>query len=112
MDAKASRPVWAIGAVVVAFVLWYSVALSDGGNDSGSGGFARLACEQKVKAQLASPSSARFSGVSATEGTAGRWTVTGNVDAENSFGASLRSSFTCDLRHTSGENYSGTARVN
>lgn len=47
-------------------------------------------CEGEVKERLKAPSTAKFES-NATGG--GPWTVTGTVDAENSFGAMIRSSY-------------------
>jgi hypothetical protein len=59
----------------------------------------RSACHNRVKDQLVSPSSANFEGF--TEGT---WNETyrgvnfsGWVDAENGFGASIRSTYDCEV---------------
>lgn len=54
-------------------------------------------CREAVENRLKSPSSAEFSDVQARQDdSAGtRWTVTGKVDSENSFGASIRNTFTC-----------------
>jgi len=43
------------------------------------------------------PSSAKFGGDD-TVNTGDRWVVSGYVDAQNAFGASLRSPYTCHLR--------------
>ncbi|WP_418346216.1 DUF2510 domain-containing protein [Rhodococcus pyridinivorans] len=54
-------------------------------------------CRDAVKNRLKSPSSAEFSGIETTqENDAGtKWTVEGSVDSENTFGASIRNTFTC-----------------
>lgn len=57
------------------------------------------ACHVAVKAQLKSPTSAKFSGeTAAASGTT--WKVRGNVDADNSFGASLRYTYQCNVEGT------------
>jgi hypothetical protein len=63
-----------------------------------------------VKAHLKSPSSAKFeaSTVRATQKGCD-WTVTGEVDAQNSFGASLRSTFRVKLRRVSNDLWFPTA---
>lgn len=57
-------------------------------------------CQQYVKDRLKSPSSADFSGEVATQSTGDEatYTVTGAVDAQNSFGAKIRNTFTCTVR--------------
>lgn len=56
---------------------------------------AKTACENQVKDRLKSPSTAKFN--SDVTGV-GPFTVTGTVDSENSFGATLRSSFQCTVK--------------
>lgn len=53
-----------------------------------------FACEDIVRDNLKSPSSAKFNSTW-SKNKVGPWTVTGTVDAENSFGASLRSVYQC-----------------
>jgi hypothetical protein len=48
--------------------------------------------------KLKAPSTAEFSGTTATGG--GPWTVTGQVDSQNSFGAMIRSPFGCTVTIT------------
>lgn len=56
------------------------------------------ACKQSVLTRLKTPSVAKFSPPSETRisGT-GPYTVTGYVDSQNSFGATLRLDFTCEM---------------
>lgn len=76
------------------------------GSDDGGGEYgARDVCQQFVEKRLKSPGSADFSSESATENPDGSWTVTGDVDSDNSFGASIRNSYRCTVRHTSGDNW-------
>ncbi|MEU7904086.1 hypothetical protein [Actinoplanes sp. NPDC049118] len=61
---------------------------------------AKAACvEEFIPARLKSPATARFSGVAIasvdTSAVGETYTVTGSVDAENGFGALIRSRFTC-----------------
>ena len=69
--------------------------------------YAEIACKDAVKQRLKSPSSAKFHDVSAFR-SAGHYKVTGSVDADNSFGASMRNSFSCDVKvvgdHTTASN--------
>lgn len=55
----------------------------------------QVACEDVVKENLKSPSTASFSNETAS-GTDGQYTVTGDVDSQNGFGATVRSHFTCE----------------
>lgn len=84
-------------AVIIGFVVLLAWACSGGGSSSANGQV-QYACKEWVKERLKSPSSANFSGVS-TALSSGRWTSTGSVDAENSFGVPLRMSYTCVVTH-------------
>lgn len=55
----------------------------------------RSVCERWVRDGLKAPSTAKFS--EQWVAGAGPWTVYGKVDAENSFGAMLRQSWTCEV---------------
>ena len=58
--------------------------------------YAEMGCKDQVEARLKAPSTAKFSDVS-VKGIGGEFTVTGSVDSENSFGAMIRSEFSCDV---------------
>jgi hypothetical protein len=58
---------------------------------------ARSQCEDLVRESLKAPSTADFGELNASR-TGGEWIVTGTVDAENSFGAMLRSDFQCTVK--------------
>lgn len=87
---------WAIGILLVLIVVVM------GRNESGSDNTARVSfingCREFVRGQLKAPATADFSPVSppdldtTTQGY--RWI--GSVDSENSFGANLRTRFTCE----------------
>lgn len=69
------------------------------------------ACRESVRNQLKSPKSADFGNEVAT-GSGGSYTVTGTVDAENSFGASIRARFSCEGTATRGyEDAVGSATI-
>ncbi|WP_300265884.1 hypothetical protein [Microbacterium sp.] len=51
-------------------------------------------CEGEIEEKLKAPSTAEFDSTATGSGT---WTVVGTVDAENSFGAKLRSSYQCTV---------------
>lgn len=86
-------------------------ALSGCGSIPENGGGVRVACEELVKQQLKAPGTADFGGVEydpppAGEGD-GTWTATGYVDAENGFGANIRTNWTCTVDVSDeGETYS------
>ena len=81
---------------------------SSGGSSKDSYGHdqadAIVIAKDKVKEQLKSPSSAKFSNVSASL-SGNTWTVTGSVDAQNSFGATIRNTFKVTITFTSSEKY-------
>jgi len=51
-------------------------------------------CEARIREMLKAPTTARFDSSASGGGT---WRVTGTVDAENSFGAMIRSHFGCTV---------------
>lgn len=106
--AGSSGCLWIGGVFVVLAVLGFASCEPDTSEDSTYG--AQQACEGWVKNQLKSPATADFSGVVTAGPDEGPWTVTGSVDAENSFGAALRSPWTCTVR-LDGDIYRGTARL-
>lgn len=55
------------------------------------------ACQEAVRDQLKAPATAEFQDVTVSAAGAGAWRVDGAVDSENSFGAQIRTSFSCDL---------------
>lgn len=63
--------------------------------------------EKEVKAQLKSPSTAKFSAASETSVTrsGNTWRVTGWVDAQNGLGATLRNSYTVKIEFASSDMY-------
>lgn len=59
---------------------------------------AQVMCEKFVKDRLKSPSSAEFDSEPGTR-SGKAWVVEGVVDSENSFGAMIRSDFTCKIKY-------------
>ena len=91
---------WQIGAAAVLGMvclggLWLADVLEE--PYVPSGGDAGLACQTFVKDHLKAPATADFSNVRHS-GSSPTWTVTGAVDAENSFRATLRMDWTCKVR--------------
>jgi hypothetical protein len=107
-DWKRDPGVW-VAAVVIAVLAIGGVASGasfggGGGEDSGAtSAGAQEACQDRVETLLKSPATAKFSDVVAVPQGADTWKVTGSVDSENSFGALLRSSFTCMAESDDGE---------
>jgi hypothetical protein len=81
--------------VLVGLLTW---AFADDEPDTGSPAEARYYCQEFVRDRLRAPSTAEFSDVSSTGGE-NTFTVRGQVDAENAFGAPLRNRFTCEVRY-------------
>ena len=78
------------------------LVLAGCGSSGGDEGGAIAYCHQFIEDQLKSPDSADFPSNGEHEVTANgdnRWTVSSYVDAENSFGASLRTDWTCDISY-------------
>lgn len=111
-------PNWAIwvGGAVVAIGLVLALTLGGGsGSDGdtpqqpahqadngGNEGTARIMCKNFVKDRLKSPSTAHFSSTSSS-GESPDFSVQGNVDSENGFGAKIRNDYRC-LVHYAGNN--------
>lgn len=81
-----------------------------GGSDSGGSNNApadrsaeaKWACEEFVKKQLKAPATAKFSGEAAAKAAkpvGDEYIASGSVDSQNSFGALLRSTFSCDITY-------------
>lgn len=91
-----------IGITLVALVGLGALASGDGdgGGSSSSNDEllvgAEIACEQFVSDRLKAPATADYPDTLALGGPT-NFTVRGVVDAENSFGAMIRSDFTCEL---------------
>ena len=86
-----------------------------GGGDSGSDKImgwsktnARSLCHDQIEGKLKSPSTADFEGL--TEFTASKssdgnsWVLSGYVDAQNSFGATVRQNWSCTVTPTDESN--------
>lgn len=100
-DSKST--LWAIGIVLVVAACCGAFVLKgrSGSDDPGVG--AERACQDFVKGRLKSPASADFSKVNHTS-SGSSTTVAGAVDSQNSFGANIRSNFTCKL-HDEGDTW-------
>ena len=73
-----------------------AVSNSDGDSSSNSGQYEAIAqCEARIENLLKAPATADFE--TSASGSGSTWTVTGSVDAENSFGALIRSTFQCTV---------------
>jgi len=86
-----------VGAVALGLI-----GLPGCSSDSGTNEYlAKDMCHTFVKRRLKAPSTAKFSNET-VKGGPSRWTVVGEVDSENSFGAMLRSPYICKEHTTDG----------
>jgi hypothetical protein len=96
--------VWAVLGAVVALLAAGGVYLSTrpGGikRDSKRDQAVHL-CEDSIRQKLRSPATAQFSGETYSSG-GNSYTVAGNVDAQNGFGAMLRDTWECTLVDSGG----------
>jgi len=101
-----------ISALVIIFCggIAYLVDKSGGSNNNAASPYnAKYECEVFVKDRLKAPSTAKFSNEQAytLQTQTDAFQVTGDVDAQNGFGAMLRNSFTCDVRRVSVDSSGG-----
>lgn len=61
-----------------------------------------LACEEFIGRKLKAPASAEYTHVQVGEAIGDGWRSNGYVDAENGFGAPLRTRFECTVEETDG----------
>lgn len=102
--SRAAKAAVIIGALFVIGVAGAAVTPASTTSSPGSGKYEAFhACETFVKHRLKAPTTARFRNPVEDDGDVGwvlndaTWTITSTVDSENSFGASLRSTFTCTI---------------
>lgn len=84
----------AVAFILLAYWLWPASASLEGE--------AWVMSKDFVRARLVAPATASF-GSYDTQRDGNTVTVTGEVDSENSFGATLRKQYTCTLTYTGGE---------
>lgn len=95
--AKVNRR--AIAIVIAVFVVIVFVGCVAGSANSGNRNDEQEAiaqCEARIEKLLKSPATADFDSAASARGSE-RWAVTGTVDAENSFGATVRASYGCTV---------------
>jgi hypothetical protein len=106
---KRSPLAWGVmiaSLLILAVIIGFSVfggSKSDYDSDTSYEAIAQ--CEAAIKERLKAPSTADFNSSAVGGGT---WTVTGTVDAENSFGAKVRTNYQCSVII---DNEKDTARV-
>lgn len=99
-----------IAAVVIGGLLAFG-AITGGSGDGDSAGDsygAEEACKSWVKDKLKAPATADFANINNSGD--GPWSISGDVDAENGFGAKIRTSWFCDARLV-GDTYRGSATL-
>lgn len=67
-------------------------------------------CQQSVETKLKAPATAEFGGEDSFY-VGDDWTVTGWVDAENSFGALIRNTWSCEAKWLHGDDWSVSSTV-
>ena len=93
---------WLFVAVVAVAAVWSLLAGDDTGGGDGPDDYAATdVCHQKVEDQLRAPATADFGGETVTH-TGNRYTVVGHVDAQNGFGAQIRTDWVCEATWVSG----------
>lgn len=110
-----------LGIIVAFFVISFFIGIFSGSNTGGNSTpkydefLAQADCESFVKKNLKAPSSADFAPhreLHITGSGTGPWTVVGYVDAQNSFGAKIRSTFTCTVHYQGDMAYLDSVQIN
>jgi len=112
---KGSQAGWLALLAVFVFVAGVSLLVSSSGNgsrsqpvdDNDTAILAHAMAKQFVENNLKAPATADFprQATSIYQDHQGRWVVTSYVDAQNSFGANVRTHWKCVLHHTGGGNW-------
>lgn len=68
-------------------------------------------CHQQVTDQLKAPATAQFQPSESATNVGARWTVSGSVDAQNGFGALIRSDYVCIATYDGTGGWNVTATV-
>lgn len=114
-DSPASFMKWLaviVGAVVLLTIGGlFACSAMYGDSDGVSDTEVRNQCREWARDRLQSPSTAEFKAEEVAPAGDNRWTVTGAIDAENGFGATVRATYTCTIR-LDGDTWRGSARVN
>jgi hypothetical protein len=102
---KGKNPlVYIIPVAILLCILGYtwSAGLVQGPDDAG----ASVACRDFVSRQLKAPATAEFADDYEFDGEGDDYTIRSYVDAENSFGARIRTSYTCKVHYTGNNEWS------
>lgn len=87
-----------IGAVTAFALLGFGLHWWSGRDERAVKG----ACEQAISDDLKTASSAEFDHTLTWEPSPGDWLDNGTVDAQNTFGATIRRSFRCEIKNQDG----------
>lgn len=85
---------WGAGAIVITIAALSVAGCSSNSPDRGSEE-SIAQCETRIERLLKAPATADFNSTASTNGT--EWTVKGDVDSQNSFGANVRSTYQCTV---------------
>lgn len=97
---SAKKAIWVVAGLVGVIVLWSLVSGDDGPDPD----MAIVMCHDAVRDRLRAPATARFPTFSETQvsQTENRFRVRSHVDAENAFGAMIRSNWDCVIEAEGG----------
>lgn len=97
-----------VGVTLVALVavVWVVGLFGYGAGATADG--AVKACHKDVETRLKSPRSAEYADETTEKVGDGKWVVKGSVDADNAFGASLRSRYECTAHSGDGDHWTTT----
>lgn len=98
---------WAVAGIAVVIVggVFSAINPSSSNGPSDLSSSVKDVCHDRVKDNLKAPATASFGGDDVYHVSGARWTATGYVDAENSFGANVRTYWNCIAIHTGGVNW-------
>lgn len=101
MTANESRvPVGRVILGVISIGIIIAVAVDNGSSSGSTDGpptdTIKSNCHDAVNAELTAPATAHYHNEHLNKTNDGGWSLVGNVDSENGFGALLTSTFACD----------------
>lgn len=89
---------WVVVGVVVVLVVGFFALVVTSSSTSHEDDAIEL-CESLVRDNATSPSSVQFVGSTASAKGTNKWEVRGDVDWQNSFGATVRNGFACQVQY-------------
>ena len=96
---ETKKPIGCLPIILIAVLIFtlYS-CVSGGSGGDGSAAMAEIQCKNYVKERLKSPSSAEFRSVTSSGGP-NNYSVSGKVEATNSFGGRVTNSWSCTAKY-------------